>query len=183
MKIVRLSSTNDSRVWARNTWRLDWSMSERRGHSGTSPAMTSRTLGEPPVNPAAHGSVHTDMRLTSTLLTACLASLATTPAIAQRRAYDSASTPTHTSPLPARALALPDFFTNRSAGSLLREPLSLAHRGRMIDSPVVVQPACPMPVLRPDSARLEPMPVVHADSTMRPMMPVARSTCRNPLQR
>lgn len=120
------------------------------------------------------------MRLTPTLAALCLVVLMATPSLAQRNVYYSVPAPELRSPF--HALTLRDYAKALSAGAATRKS-SAGSRGPAIDSLIVGQRECPMPVLRPDSARLEPMPVAVVDTASLSTMPVARSSCQNPLQR
>jgi len=51
-----------------------------------------------------------------------------------------------------------------------------------VDTLVVSQSTCPMPVVRTDSAKEDPMPVARGTGVPEPM-PVVRSGCSNPLDR
>jgi hypothetical protein len=120
------------------------------------------------------------MRLTPTLAAVCLVALTAMPGLAQGSVYYSVPAPVLPSPL--HPLTLREFAQALSTGTPKRA-LSAPFRAPASESLIIVQRTCPMPVLHPDSARLEPMPVTVVDTNRVQSMPVARSSCQNTLRR
>jgi hypothetical protein len=118
------------------------------------------------------------MRVVTLLASSLLALVATSAASAQYRVYSSkpAVTPAPFQVADARALG-------RTLSGRPLESSSGSTRSFVItDSTRRVLRTCPMPVLTPDTTRLERMRVLPADTSARASMPIVKPDCSNPLR-